>query len=472
MLRNLARGAGPPADVRPFVLFGLAALAVATLLDLSRPAGRGFLVVTRANPDSVAYFANARSLLFDHDFDLTGEYARLFSPELVSARAVQLARPVPATGRPGSPYAVGTSLLGFPAIALGTAVDALAGAPADGYGVWAERAFVAANLVWLSVGLYLCRRWLASFSRSWPRPGEPVAPLELLAALALVPATALGYYALTAMAHTASFLAVALFLLLADRYRASLRLRDQAALGAAAGFVALCRWPDALLVTVVLADELLRPRRRERWRSGAWWRGRLVAIAAAALVFAPQVAQWRAVYGRFLLVPQGEDFLEWPPRHVADALFSSWNGFFFTTPATLLGIAGLLFAARRDPRRILPLLAGFAALAVLVGAQTGNWNGHAFAQRHLIGVLPLVAAGWLWLALRGRTARVLLAAGVACGAAFTLAAAIQWRFELVPRLGRLTSDEAFADKLHLPHALARDRALRRALAADPDPARR
>jgi len=461
-----ARGGG-----RLFVGFGLLALAVAVVLDAAAPGGRGFLVVTRANPDSVSYFSVARSLLVDHDFDLGDEFARLLTSPELSTYAIENARPVPATGLPGSPYALGTSLVGIPFLAVGIAIDALTGSPADGYGAWAERAFAAANLVWLTLGLYCLWLWLRSLAARWRRAGSAAGTWALVAALALVPATALGYYALTVMSHTASFMAFALFLLLAERHRDSLAVRDWLWTGAAAGLVALCRWPDALLLAVPLVDELMRPGRRERWRRPAWWRSRLAGVAAAALAFAPQIVEWRTLYGRSWLIPQGEDFLAWPPRHVLDVLFSSWNGLFFVTPATLVGALGLLLAARRDTRRVVPLLVAGALLTLAIGAQTRNWTGNAFAQRHLIAALPLVAAGWLWLLLGGRAVRRGTLAAVGLGALFTLGAAIQWRFDLAPRHDRMTFDEAFTDKLRLPSCLRRARALRAALRIE-DPAAR
>ena len=164
--------------------------------------------------NSICYFSNAH-LLFDRDFDLTNQLSVMIPEDsslaLGSRHWVAV---VPASGLPGSPYAIGYSLLGIPFLATGAAIDALTGGKANGYGPWAERIFAAANIVYLLLGLLVLHRWLVLLERRWKNETRNSSAWATVAAVALVPSTALGYYAFTVMSHTTSFMAVSLFLLL------------------------------------------------------------------------------------------------------------------------------------------------------------------------------------------------------------------------------------------------------------------
>ena len=456
-----------------FLVLAVGALVLAgvVILDALRPGGRGFLVVTPVNPDSICYFSTAHSLLFDGDFDLANQFERWPYMRERTRRATSWFAPVPATGLPGSPYAIGYSLLGLPFLALGTGIDALAGQPADGYGPWATRLFVLANVVWLTLGLLALRRWLQALGIRWrPSAGTPVAGWALTCAVALVPATTLGYYVFTVMSHTASFFAVTLFFAVWWTYRDAESWRPWAAIGALAGLMTLCRWQEALMLAAPLTYEAQCGGARRR--SGAWWRSRAAGGIVWFAVLIPQLLQWKLIYGELLTVPQGAGFLAWPPQWILPALFSSHNGLFFTTPATLVGALGLVWAALKDRMTGAPLLLAFTVQVAVVGSMPTNWHGSAFAMRNLTGALPILAAGALFLLLRVRRP-VRLAALVWSlgGCAFTLLAAVQWRFELVPRRDRLTFDEAFSEKLRIPRGLERHRAGVRAL-REPDAARR
>ena len=104
---------------------GLLLAAILLVLDAKSPGNRR--VIKIAGNDPVAYFGTAHSLLFDRDFDLSNEFA------VLKHNPTWLLDPQLATGLPGSPYAIGYSLLEIPFLAAGTLVDRLAGRPADGY---------------------------------------------------------------------------------------------------------------------------------------------------------------------------------------------------------------------------------------------------------------------------------------------------------------------------------------------------
>ncbi|MCL6544238.1 MAG: hypothetical protein K6T61_03355 [Bryobacteraceae bacterium] len=437
-----------------FVLAGSLLLALLVVLDFAAPGGRGFLIVTPANIDSICYFSTAHSLLFDGDFDLSNQLRVMIPPNSpLPPGSLKWVAVQPASGLPGSPYAIGYSLLAMPFLAAGTVADAATGAPPSGYGRFATSFFAGANVVFLTLGLILSFRWLAQLGLRWIQDSRSAIGWAAVSAGLLVPATALGYYAFTVMSHTASFLATALFLWVWWNRRDSERIRDWAAIGAASGLMALCRWQDVLFLAVLLWHELNRAALRQTLRRPEWWVSRFAGGLAFLAMFLPQMWQWRVIYGSWLTIPQGPQFVEWPPARVLHVLFSSHNGLFFTTPATLAGAAGLLWGLRKDARLFGGLLAAFACQVILVGSLPRHWSGMAFAMRLLISSTPLLAAGFLFLFLNTRRwTRRAVVGWICAGSLFTLLSAVQWRYEFVPRSSPLTFQEAFADKFRLHRA--------------------
>lgn len=448
----------PVSHLRAFAAVTGLLVATMVLLDAAAPGGRGFLVVTRLNIDSICYFGTAHSLWFDRDFDLTNQLAVLLPDDSpMSPGARRWVAIVPSTSLPGSPYAIGYSLLGIPFLAAGTLIDSWTGAAADGYGPWAERLFAAANAVYLALALLLLHLWLVKASAEWSGDQREVSRRAAIAVFALVPGTALGYYAFTVMSHTVSFLAVIGFLLAWWSARDSFDLRPWLAVGAVSGLMVLCRWQDALFLVALLAYELAEP---GRLRRREWWISRGLAAAVCLVLLIPQLWQWRTIYGSWFTIPQGSQFMEWPPSKVLHVLFSSHNGLVFTTPATLAGALGLIWAVRHSRRWLGPLLLAALIQVALVGSMPTNWNGRAFAMRLLINLLPLAALGFLFLFLRGSPAvRRFTYAWIAAGTVFTVLSAVQWRYEFVPRNDRLTAAEAFTDKLRLKSAYRRHQAM-------------
>lgn len=170
------------------VLRGLLSVGLLVVDSLS-PAGRQVIQISGLDP--VYYFGTVHSLLFDRDFDLTNQI-EVFPPADYTGRGGCLGK-----GKPGSPYALGYSLLAIPFLLLGTFAEILAGGPATGYSSVALTVYFLANIVFAMTGLillflFLCRypnqgvfRWLclgttlsiwAGTSRSCSRPPCSSAP--------------------------------------------------------------------------------------------------------------------------------------------------------------------------------------------------------------------------------------------------------------------------------------------------------
>jgi hypothetical protein len=122
------------------------------------------------------------------------------------------------------------------------------------------------------------------------------------------------------------------------------------------------------------------------------------AVAAALLVFTPQMAVWRQIYGTALVLPQGEGFMRWTDPALVQVLLSDWHGLFTWTPVAFLAVAGLWPLGRLDPR--IGVTAASAVIAAwYVNASVADWwAGEAFGSRRFLSCFPFFVLGlsaWL-----------------------------------------------------------------------------
>jgi hypothetical protein len=454
MIENRAQ---PRGWFRPAVLLlGLFLVAFLFLADSRLPQGDGLIKVQGV--DEVVYYGTSHSLLFDRDVDLSNEYDRLRTDRSLGREWFAI---VPETGLPRSAYALGVSLLEIPFLAAGHAVDLATGGPGDGYSHSCIAACFVGVIVFGCVGLLFAERFLRALAEEVGASRGQAALWGGLVALLLWPGTTLFYYSFMLLSQTASFMATALFLLAYWRARGTDSPWRWAAAGAAAGLMTLCRWQDVLFVTTAVVDELWARARQFEPREGwpRWLACRGSASVAAIVVFLPQMFVWKILFGRFMTVPQGGDFFSFPPPHLGQVLFSSLNGWFTWTPLAALGVVGLLMGTRRRPAVAVAFLVPIGLQWVLLSSLRDVWHGGFFGARNMTSCGVLVGAGLVWLVFAtpavGRAA--ILAGGTLC-VAYTLAFAVQYRLELLPRRERLTAQEMLWDKVHLYQAVRRHRA--------------
>jgi hypothetical protein len=445
---------------------GLALALFLIVANKFEPGGRRIIKI--GGIDAVAYYGTAHSLLFDRDFDLTNQYAVL-KP---SSSHFMMVRPE--TGLPGSAWAIGYSLLEIPFLAVGTAIDALSGRPADGYASGAMIAYYLGHIVFVTIGLLCVFDFLGQVAaHALPTLSEGRRnATNLIVTLALLPATSLGYYAFSPMAHAAGFMSVALFARAWMWARDTEKLGRWAAAGLFGGLVTLCRWQNLLLLLApLIADALAwRP---ENWRRPAirsWLKMRFLFIAVAMVCLVPQFIQWKVIYGRYLLNPQGDHIFQFPPRSIALVLLSTWHGWLIWTPAIALCLAGLLWGCFEKRHLFLPwtIVLGLeiAVIGSLPTRQPGGgpyWSlGISFGIRTLTCMLPIAAMGLSYLLLRTAPAwRGVLWGALAVATAYTVVFAVQYRLDLVPDDDYLTFSELITDKIALRRAYQRRRLVNR-----------
>ncbi|HTK28845.1 MAG TPA: hypothetical protein VL309_04810 [Vicinamibacterales bacterium] len=380
-LERLERHPGPT-----FAAIGLV-FAAAYLLALTLfPHGR------IVDGDTVQYYAYLRSLAIDHDLDFDNDYRLLYAPapEGGAGTNIWLTSSTPIGRRPNL-MSIGPALLWSPfffATYAALAVLRVFGlaVPLDGIAAPFPLSAGVAGVAYAAAGAYLCYRACRLIA-----PGAAA----FWAALAAWLATPAVYYSLVSpsYSHAPSMFASALFCWAWLRSRDDERVGRFAVLGLLAGLAALVRWQD-VVIAALPAIELLRAvvRRRTTWLAAA---GRAAVMAAAiALMLVPQMLAWHAIYGQFVLVPQGGAFMRWGSPAVLPVLGSLKHGLFTWTPAVLVAAAGLVLLARREPFPGGSLLA-VLLVAIYVNASVSDWwAGEAFGARRFVSDTVLFAIGF------------------------------------------------------------------------------
>ena len=414
------------------VVFGLGLASALFFLQRAPVGGRSIVKITGV--DAVYYFATAHSLLFDRDYDLTNDFQSLDPHQIFRTQEH------PASGKPENPFAIGYPILSVPFLAAGTAVDALAGRPADGYSQSALYFYFLANIAFVVFGMIFLSRLLQRFGLSSLQ--------AIFLTFSLWLATTLGYYTLSPMSHSATFMLAAAFMLVWWKVKDSSSPGGWALLGLCGGFLSICRWQDIFYLGIPVLFELSHN------RSLAPWRRWFVYGGVAALCWVPQIAEWKVIYGRLFTIPQGKDFLHFPPQYMHLVLFSTNHGWFIWTPITALGVLGLFYGARKATAFYWPcLLVIFLEVAVM-GSMPTNWhNSESFGIRSLTSCVPLIALGVATLMRDlGRGFQAGMVGLIALCAIYTTLFAVQYRLDMVPKIGTLTMSEVLWDKLSLRQA--------------------
>jgi hypothetical protein len=428
-------------------------MAAFVLIDRAMPAGRRLAKIEGVDPP--AYFGVSHSLLFDHDFDLGNEFQRIAPADNPWTRVR------PETGRPGSAYAIGYSILSMPFLGVGTLLDALTGHPGDGYSRFAILGYCMTNVVLTGLGMIVLFNFLVGVPQFWGASREQAAWIALFATAAAFFGTTVGYYAFSQMSHASTFFCASLFVGYWWKIREKGDARRWAVAGLLGGLLSICRWQELVFLFAPFVFDFAN---RKNWgQVWTWLRLRAVYLGAAGLCWIPQLVEWKCIYGKFFAKPYGSNVLTLPPPYVFQVLFSSENGWFVWTPVAVLGVAGLFYGLVKFGWEYLPCLVIIALEVSVVGA-TQAWHGaDAFSSRYMTSSAVLVSVGLATLFYAAnRLLRGMIAGLTVVLCLFSCLFALQFRLDLIPRQDRLTAPELFTDKLRLPQVIRRKTAVRRA----------
>ena len=167
-------------------------------------------------------------------------------------------------------------------------------------------------------------------------------------------------------------------------------LRRYAMLGTLAGFAALMRWQDAILLASIAFDLGWRLRARAIRLPERADHSLFVAAGAALLVFVPQMIVWMSLYGRPLAMPQGPGFMLWTQPALLAVLVSDWHGLFTWTPVVAIALIGFIPLCGGSGRTVIAAAAIFLMLSWYVNAAVADWwAGEAFGSRRFISCIPV-----------------------------------------------------------------------------------
>ena len=370
--------------------------------------------------DASHHYVQLRSMVFDRDLDFRNDYMRLYGLQSEEPGTEWIFTDLTPTGHVRNYMPVGPALLWAPLYLLVAGVQsmfAFAGLAAkpDGFGHALQLVpgvtgvLAATAAAWLS--WRLARRWTA------PAPAA-------IGTLAMWLGSSAVYYSLISpsYSHAASMLATSLFFVhwLDGREGPSQApawsVRRAVVSGALAGFASLMRWQDALLLGIPIFEAI---RAREPWTRRTAEAG--AALLGWALVFSPQMAVWRVLYGQALALPQGPSFLQWFAPHPFAVLLSDNHGLFSWTPVVVPGVVGLALFANRHRTWALPLAAIVIAAWYVNAAVADWWAGEAFGGRRFLSLFPLFVLGLAtWMDAPKVRARSLVTVGALVGATWLL----------------------------------------------------
>jgi hypothetical protein len=389
-----------------------------------------YLQPQRVASDGIFYFAPLHSIVVDFDLDFENEY------RILGAGPGYL-RPT-GTGRLPNQHSIGPALFWFPSFAAAHALGKLGLYRPTGFGYPYFTAIATTTVFAGFLGVIFVFRLVRAYYQ---------AGLAFVSALLVWLATFHIWYMVVepSMSHAFAMATVAGFLLLTHRGITGTRAFILA--GTAGGLLALARWQNAVFLPIALVTSVAahgRPKPREILAGGL----------AFLAVFSPQLLYWKALYGSFLLIPQGGGYLDWTRPRLEEVLFSSRHGLLSWAPVLWLALGGLPGFARRAPAFGLPLVAALF-LTLYVNASVSDWwAGASFGSRRFDGALPLFALG-----LAAALARLvpLVARRPLLSASLMLMPFVSWNFLLmgvyfegaIPPDGPASFRQAASDALEL-----------------------
>ncbi len=396
------------------------------------------LLMTILTPvwDAAFYYAYVRSTVFDGDLDLENDLLLSYSPAGGQFEDKQAHRILTDTGRVFSPYAIGSAILMLPVVT----VLRLALLPFGNFANGFEWPFLA-GVATFSALLGFLAFWF-TFRMAAAITGRKTA---LVAVVTLMFATPLIYYQFREplYSHTAAAFTIAVLVYVWWR-----QLNAQASslpgpagsliLGGLLGLSVLVRWQQAIYAVLPLATvwfyirQLPAGQRRKGLRPAIMYL--LLLGVAGGLVVSLQLAQWHLFNGAWLLVPQGEGFMEWRAPYLQEVLFSPFRGLLFWMPVYFPAVVGLVLLARKKPRSCWPLVI-VLFLTLYINSSTQDWfGGGGYGPRKFTGELIILGLGYagflamLWPRIRWWV-------GVVLGLLLTWHQWIMLRYGLVERFG-------------------------------------
>jgi hypothetical protein len=408
-------------------------LAVACLVQWAL-----LFAITTPAWDATFYYAYSRSVVFDGDLRIDNDLQLSYPTTASDFAARRMDQDRLESGRVASPFAIGSSLIWLPWLA----VLRLAAGLGQALGILPETLsgyewYFTAGLATLSMLLGWLAHWIG-YRMARVESGRFSA---LAAVLTVLFAGPLLYYQYREPLYSHATSAFMTALLIMTWWHTHQKLpgnRRAVLLGGLIGLAALVRWQHFVYLVLPAASTawwwLSSPGEVKRVRIWPAARYLLVVALATLAVFSLQLVQWRVFYGSWLTVPQGSAYVDWRAPFWQPVLFSTFRGILPWLPILPLAVVGLLLTIRRKPALVVSLLL-VLALEIYVNSSTRDWfAGAGFGPRRFTSELVIIILGYAGLlqVIPGRL-RVLVALGA--GGVLALHQWILLRYGLLERIG-------------------------------------
>jgi hypothetical protein len=354
--------------------------------DFKSPRGDGVYRPVLARGDGHMLYLIARSTALDLDWNFENDLE--FGDPWRQATN-------PRTHRKIIPQPVGPALVWTPLIWIAHAGSKIANVfganiPSHGYTPWHQRFVFLSSAVGACLAIWLAMRVARKLAMGkWA---------VTYAGVAVLLATPLTYYAthMPSYNHALDALACSGFLAYWVLTLGRTDWKRFIWLGVLLGLAMLIRMQELGLGVVVAFEVVVDVVKHRRVRMLV---GGAVVLAIALVMFVPQLAFWKVIYGGWFAAPQGGAYTR--PTHpmLLELLWSSRNGWFSSHPVAYAGVVGLFFVPKQARFATAGLLLALVVQLYLCSTIFDYWGQASFGSRRLCSMtLPLVIglAALIW----------------------------------------------------------------------------
>jgi hypothetical protein len=348
--------------------------------------------------DGQHQYAYVRSFVIDGDIDFSNEYSYYRTLNYGGALDPSIKT---VTGLPHNLWPVGSAILWSPFFLAAHWIELSQGHMADGYSQIYLSFTTIGTMIYGLIGIFLMYLLICEFA-----PPE----VSLISTICVWLGSSVVFYIYhdPSVSQAHSFFAATLFLYYWYKSRNSSSPSRYALLGILGGLMALVKWQDSLYLIVLIYDMIKSLRTWDKAVIIEQAKNILLMSIFLLIAFLPQMLAWKALYGKFLTVPEQPEFFLWYPRYIFDYLFSLRRGLFIWTPVALLSILGMrLFIKERRWIAIVMLLA--MASQLYFNSSIVDWvGGWSFGARRMSGSTAIfgIGAAYFLMGIKNRKMKI------------------------------------------------------------------
>ena len=318
--------------------------------------------------DKMGYYSFLPAVFIYHDLKTLSFYPDVVSKYDLAADKKYYATYEQPNGNRLNKYSVGVALLEWPGFWIAdTYVRNTSHFDEDGFSTPYQVSVALSGILFTVLGLIFLRSFLNRYYT------DGVTSLTLLC---IGIGTNLYFYTAFdfGMSHQFSFGLFACMLYFTGRWYRLGKLKDACALAITAGFIALVRPINIIVLLVPLLwgiynVETLRERLHFYY---AKYKQIIIALAFFALILMIQFVYWKLISGKWILDTYKEETFNFAHTHIFKGLFGYRKGWFVYTPIALIGIFGF-YMLWRQYKQLVPALTVYFSVAIFLTFSWHDW---------------------------------------------------------------------------------------------------